>query len=610
MKITERRIHTEQPDIAQPGGHRHTAARRRWLGFTRHYLEMVVAMLVGMVVLGGALRVILDAAGVPYSMDLYPALVILEMGVTMTVAMCAWMRLRRHGWPGTLEMGAVMLAPAVVMVPLVWLGALGGGVAMTLEHVVMFPLMLAVMLRRRDEYLTHADHGRRGGGKGSRSSRVGRMLGRGALIVIAFLLLPSIFFVTDSTAYEAGRYRPPTANTVTAATLPTHDPAKPTVAIVVGNHGANVADVLVPYEILAATGAFNLYTVAPERRPTPLLGGLDLVPDLSFAQLRQRLGGVAPDVVVVPDMPTDAAGDAQVTAWLRDTAGQGKGILLGVCTGARLLAEAGLLDGRDATSHWFRLSGLQDNHPEVHWRRGSRYLDDGDVITTGGLLSSVDGTLRVIERLLNGDAAAAAARAIGWRYYSPGTAAALPPSRLTPADAVTHLLNVGFRAKTTTVGVMLSDGVGELELASVFSSFAEVKSARTIAVAAGHGAVRSRHGLTLLPRADLDRVAGDVDRLLVPGSAAPELAADVPVTYLHRQPGFAFDEVLREMARTMDVPTARWAAKILEYPDTGLRLSGPDWPWMPTLRPILLGLAGLAALGIALRLLRLARRSR
>jgi hypothetical protein len=45
--------------------------------------------------------------------------------------------------------------------------------------------------------------------------------------------------------------------------VPTHDPAKPTVVTLLGPEGANAADVLAPYEVLAATGAFNLYTVAP-----------------------------------------------------------------------------------------------------------------------------------------------------------------------------------------------------------------------------------------------------------------------------------------------------------------------------------------------------------
>ena len=148
MPSTDQLIHKELPtDDEHP-----TGGRRGWGRFALHYLEMVVAMVAGMAVLGGALRVVLAAAGVEYSMARFPELMILEMGLTMALGMTAWMRYRGHGWPSTLEMSAAMLVPAVAVVPPVWLGVLDGGAAMALEHVAMFPLMLAVMLRRRAEY--------------------------------------------------------------------------------------------------------------------------------------------------------------------------------------------------------------------------------------------------------------------------------------------------------------------------------------------------------------------------------------------------------------------------------------------------------------------------
>lgn len=134
-------------------------AGRSWWRFFRHYLEMVAAMLVGMFVLGGVLRAVLAGLGVEYSMASHPELMLAEMALTMTVAMAAWMRYRGHGWAATLEMSAAMLVPGLAMVPLVWRDVLDGGMAMMLEHLVMFPLMLAVMLRRRDEYAVA--HGRR-----------------------------------------------------------------------------------------------------------------------------------------------------------------------------------------------------------------------------------------------------------------------------------------------------------------------------------------------------------------------------------------------------------------------------------------------------------------
>jgi flagellar biosynthetic protein FliP len=118
---------------------------------------MVVAMLVGMVVLGAALRGVLAVAGVEYPTQ-YPELMALEMAFTMSVGMVAWMRHRGHGWTSTLEMVGAMFAPAVALIPLLWLGVLAGDSLLMLEHVAMFVLMFLVMLRRRAEY-GGASHG-------------------------------------------------------------------------------------------------------------------------------------------------------------------------------------------------------------------------------------------------------------------------------------------------------------------------------------------------------------------------------------------------------------------------------------------------------------------
>jgi hypothetical protein len=147
--------------IFAEGGHMQAAdeARRpraqtggygRWR-FLLRYLELVAAMLVGMVVLGWALRAVLMLAGLRYPSQ-YPELVALEMAVTMPAGVVAWMRYRRHRWAVILEIVGAMVAPAVALVPLLWLGVLTGEALFLLDHVAMGALVLLVMLRRRGEY--------------------------------------------------------------------------------------------------------------------------------------------------------------------------------------------------------------------------------------------------------------------------------------------------------------------------------------------------------------------------------------------------------------------------------------------------------------------------
>jgi putative intracellular protease/amidase len=312
-------------------------------------------------------------------------------------------------------------------------------------------------------------------------------------------------------------------------------------------------------------------------------------------------------VIVVPQLSEVASGlppsIAPVIAWLQRQRAHGDPLLVSVCVGAQVLAEAGLLGGRPATSHWLGLIGLRRDYPQLDWQDGVTYIDDGDLITTAGVLSGVDGALRVVERMLGPAAAGRAARAVAWPAYSPGGAASIRRSRPAPADAVA-LLSAGYRWDRPSMGVLLTDGVTETELASAFRPYTELSYlARPVAVTTDGRPVRSRHGLTFVPRSDLTTAASGLDRLVVPGAdAARHAAADglslperLRPVYLHHRPGFAFDAALGDIARTRDVATARWVAKTLQYPTTSPQLSGPAWPWTLTLRPVLIAAGAVAA---------------
>ena len=127
--------------------------------FIRHYAEMVLAMVLGVVVLGIPAEMLLQAAGSGAD-DLErnaPAVLLLGMAVIMTVPMVAWMAYRGHGRRANAEMAASMLVPGVGVVGLLAAGVITDvGGLIVLEHVVMLPSMLGVMLLRRDEYTSHA----------------------------------------------------------------------------------------------------------------------------------------------------------------------------------------------------------------------------------------------------------------------------------------------------------------------------------------------------------------------------------------------------------------------------------------------------------------------
>jgi hypothetical protein len=128
--------------------------------FVRHYLEMVIAMFLGMVVLGIPGEAALRAVGYSSSelQSDAPAVALLAMATIMTVPMVAWMRRMGHGWRPCNEMAASMYLPTFAVIAMMGAGALDFMGAMGLEHVLMLQAMLVAMLLRREEYSCSHDH--------------------------------------------------------------------------------------------------------------------------------------------------------------------------------------------------------------------------------------------------------------------------------------------------------------------------------------------------------------------------------------------------------------------------------------------------------------------
>ena len=119
---------------------------RAHLRFAFHFVEMVVAMAVGMVALGPLWSLALPGLAA------HPDAHALVMATDMTIGMALWMRIRRHSWPRIAEMSAAMYLPFVVLLVPYWLGAISGAALTDLGHLLMLPAMLAAMLWRRADY--------------------------------------------------------------------------------------------------------------------------------------------------------------------------------------------------------------------------------------------------------------------------------------------------------------------------------------------------------------------------------------------------------------------------------------------------------------------------
>lgn len=183
--------------------------------------------------------------------------------------------------------------------------------------------------------------------------------------------------------------------------------------------GANVIDLAGAWEVfqdvMVGAGAehrhpFHLYTVSDRPDPIEATGGLTIVPDFTLAE------APAPDIISVGAQ----RGSDEIHAWLRDQHERSGALIMSVCTGAFQLAGAGILDGRRATTHHDFWESFEERYPEVTLVRGRRFVDDGDIVTAGGLTSGIDAALHVVARLFGTEAAARTADYMeydseGWR---------------------------------------------------------------------------------------------------------------------------------------------------------------------------------------------------
>lgn len=133
---------------------------------------------------------------------------------------------------------------------------------------------------------------------------------------------------------------------------------------------------------------FRLYTVSEKTEPLRGSAGLQLVPDYTFENAPQ------PKVIVVPAQ----RGSQALHDWLRK-ASPATDVTMSVCTGAFQLARAGLLSGQSATTHHDFLDRLAKQFPDINVKRGLRFVEANNRISTaGGLSSGIDLALRVVDR--------------------------------------------------------------------------------------------------------------------------------------------------------------------------------------------------------------------
>ena len=149
---------------------------------------------------------------------------------------------------------------------------------------------------------------------------------------------------------------------------------------------------------------FRVSTVAAAPGVVTARHGLRVLPDAAFAT------APAFDLLVVPGGVVDQPlADAGTIAWVRGAATLAR-LTASVCTGAFILAAAGWLEGRTATTHWEDVAALRAAHPGLRVVEGVPFVDEGEVVTSAGISAGIEMSLHLVGRVLGPALARATAR--------------------------------------------------------------------------------------------------------------------------------------------------------------------------------------------------------
>ncbi|MFJ3725833.1 GlxA family transcriptional regulator [Streptomyces sp. NPDC090045] len=194
--------------------------------------------------------------------------------------------------------------------------------------------------------------------------------------------------------------------------------------LVVLYDGVQSLDVTGPVEVFAAVArfpglpAYTIATVSPGGAPVRTSSGLTLVPDADLESARPGAG----TTLLVPGGRYTGDFEPRLTDWLRAHGG-GAERLVSVCTGGLLLAEAGLLDGRRATTHWYVCEQMARDYPAVEVEPDPIYVRDGPVATSAGVTAGIDLALALVEEDHGKDTALTIARHLVVFLHRPGNQA-------------------------------------------------------------------------------------------------------------------------------------------------------------------------------------------
>jgi len=353
-----------------------------------------------------------------------------------------------------------------------------------------------------------------------------------------------VFSLPSATsAAEAPPVPPEEADAMLAALRPEGE-RRPIIAVIGLNDATETNDYVTTTGILRRADVADVVMLATGPGAVQLYPVLRVEPDATIAEFDAEHPDGA-DYVIVPAMSRDD--DPVVLAWLQDQSRKGAKII-GVCAGAKVVAAAGLLDGKRATTHWYYRDEMLKRNRTIEYVADRRMVADGNVVTTTGITAAIPIMLTLIEAIAGRERAESVARDLGVETWDMRHASAA--FKFTRPFARTVLVNRMAFWNRDTWGIELQSGMDEVSLALVADAWTRTYLSDAVTFAAAASEVVTANGVRVLP----DRV--DVEW---PKDRQVSIFPDEPLIQ-------ALDHTLAAISAHYGVPTTNVVAMQLEYP--------------------------------------------
>lgn len=317
---------------------------------------------------------------------------------------------------------------------------------------------------------------------------------------------------------------------------------RPVIAILGDNRGSETTDFIVPWSVFKRADIAEVVSVSTRSGPIQLMPALKLMPDMTIAQFDAAYPDGA-DYVIVPAFHDPK--NKTALAWIQKQASASASIA-GICSGALVLAHAGVLSRRNATTHWYDRKKLARISPTSTLALDQRYVADQSVMTTTGVSASLPFALTLVEAIAGKAKADNLAKRLSVASYdSSHQSGEYRLSSKSMSRVVANTVNIFAHED---LGQHLQDGIDELPLAFAADAWSRTYRSKCLAFSDA-ASVRSLNGMQILP--DLSKAQG------MALSQIPPIGA---------KSGLVLNETLGQISKRYGAATAALVALQLEHP--------------------------------------------